>query len=68
MIEDRERHKDLRKALETGYTHYGMQTFDQSLFQLYDDHLISADDALENASFPEDLSLKIQGILSAAEQ
>ena len=68
LIEDRERHKDLRKALETGYTHYGMQTFDQSLFQLYDDHLISADDALENASFPEDLSLKIQGILSAAEQ
>lgn len=67
LIEDRTKTKDLRGTLELGYTHYGMQTFDQSLFKLYQSHLISDDDAMKHASFPEDLSLKIQGILSAAE-
>jgi len=38
----------------------GMQTFDQSLYQLYKDGKISAEDALDNADSRNDLGLKIR--------
>ncbi len=38
----------------------GMQTFDQSLFQLYEDDLISYEDALRNADSVNDLRLQIK--------
>lgn len=38
----------------------GMQTFDQSLFELYEAGLISYDDALKNADSVNDLRLNIQ--------
>ncbi|HPE04102.1 MAG TPA: PilT/PilU family type 4a pilus ATPase, partial [Thauera sp.] len=38
----------------------GMQTFDQSLFQLYEDELISYEDALRNADSVNDLRLQIK--------
>jgi twitching motility protein PilU len=39
---------------------HGMQTFDQSLFQLYEDHHVSYDDALRNADSVNDLRLQIK--------
>ena len=39
---------------------HGMQTFDQSLFQLYEDHAVSYDDALRNADSVNDLRLQIK--------
>lgn len=38
----------------------GMQTFDQSLFELYSSGKISEHDALENAVFPDELALKFR--------
>ena len=38
----------------------GMQTFDQSLFDLYEAHHISYDDALRNADSVNDLRLQIK--------
>ena len=38
----------------------GMQTFDQSLFQLYEDELITYEDALRNADSLNDLRLSIK--------
>ena len=38
----------------------GMQTFDQSLFDLYEADLITYDDALKNADSVNDLRLQIQ--------
>jgi twitching motility protein PilU len=38
----------------------GMQTFDQSLFQLYEDELITYEDALRNADSLNDLRLQIK--------
>ena len=38
----------------------GMQTFDQSLFQLYEDDLIGYEDALRNADSVNDLRLQIK--------
>jgi len=39
---------------------HGMQTFDQSLFQLYEDHHVSYEDALRNADSVNDLRLQIK--------
>jgi len=39
---------------------HGMQTFDQSLFQLYEDHHVTYDDALRNADSVNDLRLQIK--------
>ncbi|MFO1285315.1 MAG: PilT/PilU family type 4a pilus ATPase [Rubrivivax sp.] len=39
---------------------HGMQTFDQSLFTLYEEHAIGYDDALRNADSVNDLRLQIK--------
>jgi twitching motility protein PilU len=41
-------------------TELGMQTFDRSLFQLYEDELITYEDALRNADSVNDLRLQIK--------
>ncbi len=38
----------------------GMQTFDQSLFDLYEDNLVSLEDALRNADSMNDLRLQVK--------
>ena len=38
----------------------GMQTFDQSLFDLYENHMIAYEDALRNADSVNDLRLQIK--------
>jgi hypothetical protein len=45
-----------------GTSQYGMQTFDQSLFQLYKNGLITLDEALRRATNPDEFKLKIQGV------
>jgi len=49
----------LKDAMKDGSQH-GMQTFDQSLFQLYRSGKISADHALEHADSRNDLGLQIR--------
>ena len=67
ILEAPEKTKEIKQALETGYTQYGMQSFDRSTFDHYKAGLISKEDALRNASSPEDLLLRIKGIVSSAE-
>jgi len=50
------------EALATGATQYGMQTFDQSIFSLYERGLVSYDTALRAASNPDEFKLRIQGV------
>ena len=44
-----------------------MQTFDQSIFNLYKKDLITYDEALRRASNPDEFKLKIQGIQSTSD-
>jgi twitching motility protein PilT len=44
-----------------------MQTFDQSLFDLYTKQLITLEEALGRASNPDEFRLRIQGIRSASD-
>jgi len=57
----------IREAIAVGTSQYGMQTFDQSLYDLYQQALITYETALENASNPDDFKLKVQGIASTAD-
>jgi twitching motility protein PilT len=54
--------KDIVKLIEEGYDQYGMQTFDQSLYDLYKSERITAEIALMFASSKKDLNLRIQGL------
>ncbi len=44
-----------------------MQTFDQSLYMLYKNGLITLDEALRRASNPDEFRLKLQGIQSTSD-
>src|SRR3954453_8523253 len=57
----------LHEAIGAGTSQYGMQTFDQSLYDLYSQGLVSYETALENASNPDDFKLKVQGVHSTAD-
>ena len=57
----------IRDALAAGTSQYGMQTFDQSIFDLYTKNLVTLDEALLRASNPDEFKLRIQGIRSAAD-
>jgi twitching motility protein PilT len=57
----------IRDAIAAGVSQYGMQTFDQSLFELYSKQLITYDEAMMRASNPDEFKLRVQGIRSAAD-
>src|SRR5947207_5108198 len=55
----------IREAIAAGTSQYGMQTFDQSLFQLVQSGLISMEEALHKASNPDEFKMRVSGILSS---
>jgi twitching motility protein PilT len=57
----------IRDAISAGTSQYGMQTFDQSLFDLYTRELITFDEAILRASNPDEFRLRTQGIRSSAD-
>jgi len=63
-IEDREKTKFIKDAIAKGVSQYGMQTFDQSIFQLYKDGYISYEQGLRYSSSPDNFKLKVMGIRS----
>jgi len=58
----------IRDAIAAGTSQYGMQTFDQSLFNLYQSGLIPLDEALRGASNADEFRLRVAGIRSASDQ
>jgi twitching motility protein PilT len=66
-IDDKEKTKQLPDAIAQGFTTYGMQSFDQSLMQLYTKNLITYEEALRQSSNPDDFALKVSGISSTSD-
>jgi twitching motility protein PilT len=62
-----EKTSHIREAIAQGRSQYGMQTFDQSLFDLYSRNLINYEEALHGASNPDDFKLQVQGVRSTAD-
>lgn len=67
-IANQEKTPLIRDALAQGATQYGMQTFDQSLYDLYMKGYIGYDDALAGASNRDEFILRLSGIQSSADQ
>jgi twitching motility protein PilT len=66
-IENKDKTKYIREQIKVGTSQYGMQTFDQSLYQLYKNGLITLDEAMRRASNPDEFKLKIQGVQFTAD-
>ena len=62
-----EKTRAVRDAISAGTSQYGMQTFDQSLWDLFQAGLINYETALENASNADDFKLRMQGISSTSD-
>ncbi len=54
-------------AMQQG-TFYGMQSFDQSLLNLYKEGKISLEEALDNATNPDELMLSVRGIYTGVDE
>lgn len=59
---------EIPDLVAAGRTQYGMQTFDQSIMGLYKDGMISFEDAMANATNPDDFDLRLKGITGAADR
>ncbi|HOW52051.1 MAG TPA: PilT/PilU family type 4a pilus ATPase [bacterium] len=62
LIYDMTRLKELHGVIERSHTNYGMQTFDQSIYQMFRDGHITQKEALDNATSPDDLVLRMKGV------
>ena len=66
-IINKDKTKLIHEAIAAGVSQYGMQTFDQSIFSLFQSEQISYDEALRWASNVDEFKLKIQGISTTAD-
>lgn len=66
-IIDSDKTRRIPEFIATGGVQYGMQTFDQSLYSLYQQKLISFEEALRWASNPDDFTLKVKGIQTTSD-
>ncbi len=67
LIEDKDRTKEIADAIAQGNVSYGMQTFDQSLMALLRAGVISYEEALRQATNPDDFALRVSGIASTSD-
>jgi twitching motility protein PilT len=58
----------IRDAIAAGTSQYGMQTFDQSLFNLSQSGLITLEEALRGASNPDEFRMRVSGICTSNDQ
>src|SRR5574339_272161 len=66
-IIDKDRTSLIHGAIASGTSQYGMQTFDQSIFNLYQQGFVTLEEALRWASNVDEFKLKVQGIATTAE-
>jgi twitching motility protein PilT len=62
-----EKTRQIHDAIAAGVSQYSMQTFDQSLYELYSRGLITLEEALINSTNPDEFKLRIAGISNTAD-
>ena len=62
-----EKTRMIPEAIASGTSQYGMQTFDQSIYDLFKSEVITFEEALKRASNVDDFKLRIAGITSSAD-
>jgi twitching motility protein PilT len=58
----------IHTAIASGTSQYGMQTFDQAIFSLYQQQLVTYEEALRWASNTDEFKLKVQGISTTSDE
>ncbi|HXX80221.1 MAG TPA: PilT/PilU family type 4a pilus ATPase, partial [Thermodesulfovibrionales bacterium] len=66
-ILDQDKTKLIPDVIAQSKIHYGMQTFDQSLFDLFKSGLVTYEEALRRASSPDDFILRVKGVRSTSD-
>ena len=66
-IIDKDRTHELADVISSGYTQYGMQSFDHALMMLFKKKLITYEEALRQSTRPDDFALKVKGIDGTAD-
>ena len=66
-IRDMEKMLNIPDLIKEGTVQYGMQSFDQSLMQLYSRGQISYESALFYATSPAEFALRVQGVSGASD-
>ena len=59
---------DIPDLIAQGGVQYGMQTFDQAIMKLYKQGRISFEEAMSQASNPDDFDLRLKGITGASDR
>jgi twitching motility protein PilT len=67
-IMDKDKTHLIPGAIAQGTSQYGMQSFDQSIFSLFEQNLVSYEEAMRWASNVDEFKLKVQGISTMADQ
>jgi twitching motility protein PilT len=67
-IVDKEKTHLIHQAIASGTSQYGMQTFDQSIFGLFQQGYVTYEEALRWASNVDEFKLKVQGISTTSEE
>src|SRR5688572_1041967 len=66
-IVDKDKTSQINGAIAAGTSQYGMQTFDQAIFQLYSQGLVTLEESLRWATNVDDFKLKVSGISTTSE-
>jgi twitching motility protein PilT len=66
-IQDQDRTSMIRQAIQEGFVQHQMQTFDQSLMQLYKAGKITLESAMHASSNPHEFELRIRGIQASSD-
>jgi len=67
-IMDKDKTHLIPGAIAQGTSQYGMQSFDQSIFNLFEQKLVSYEEAIRWASNVDEFKLKVQGISTISDQ
>jgi len=66
-IEDKDKTKMLKDVISSGTAQYGMQTFDQSLYFLLRQGLITEEEALLRATNVGEFKLRLEGVMATSD-
>ncbi|HEY3399410.1 MAG TPA: type IV pilus twitching motility protein PilT [Geothrix sp.] len=66
-IEDKDKTKMLKDVISSGTAQYGMQTFDQSLYFLLKQGLITEEEALLRATNVGEFKLRLEGVMGTSD-
>jgi twitching motility protein PilT len=67
-IVDKEKTHLIHSAIAAGTSQYGMQTFDQSIYALFEKRMVTYDEALRWASNKDEFKLRVQGISTTSDE